>query len=156
TRDGRFLAAVSGRSAQVRCWDTRDGKLLWERAVTDAFNLDGLAFGPDGRDLVTAHAFDRHHPIAVANIREGWAIDNRLCRLTREPDPRGDYWQLALDTRGKAVGDPCAAAFSPKGDWLAVTAAGTHELLLFQAAAVPWNSAEPGDFLDPVLDGDDG
>jgi cytochrome c peroxidase len=152
TGDGRFLAAASGRSAQVRCWDTRTGKQLWERTVVDAFNLDGLTFSPDGKELVAAHMHDRHHAIAANNIEQGWALANRLCRMTVVPDPQIDYWQLALDTRGKAVGDACAAAFSAAGDWLAVAAAGTHELLLFKSAAVPWSNGEPGDFLDVDLD----
>src|SRR5207237_10933878 len=106
--------------------------------------------------LRTADLPDRLHPFAISTIDKGWPLDNRLSRLTLQPVRDTDYWQIALDTRGKAVGDPCAAAFSPKGDWLAVTAAGTHELLLFQAKAVPWNSGDPGDFLDPLLDREDG
>jgi cytochrome c peroxidase len=156
TRDGRFLAAVCGRSAQVRCWDTQTGQQLWERTIVDAFNLHGLAFSPNGQELVTAHMHDRHHPIALSNIEQGWALDNRLSRLTLKPDRETDYWQLALDTRGKAVGDPCAAAFSAKGDRLAIAAAGTHELLLFQTAGLPWSTGDAGDFLDAALDRDDG
>jgi DNA-binding beta-propeller fold protein YncE len=155
TRDGRYLAAVSGRSAQVRCWDTQTGQLLWERTILEAFNLNGLTFSPDDKELVTALIHDHHHPIALHNIREGWALNNRLGRLTLQPDQRTEYWQIALDIRGQAVGDPCAAAFSAKGDWLVVAAAGTHELLLFQNGAVPWNSGEPGDFLDSHLAIDD-
>jgi cytochrome c peroxidase len=156
TKDGRFLAAVSGRSAQVRCWDTQTGKQLWERTIVDAFNLHGLTFNPNDKELVTAHVHDRHHAITKQGIEAGWALDNRLSRLTVEPDATTEYWQVGLDTRGRAVGDPCAAAFSAKGDWLAVTAAGTHELLLFQNKAVPWSSGDPGDFLDVSLDLDNG
>jgi cytochrome c peroxidase len=140
----------------VRCWDTRSGKQLWERTIIDAFNLHGLTFSPDDKELVTTHLHDRHHAIAVHNIREGWALDNRLSRLTIEPDKTAEYWQIALDTRGRAVGDPCAAAFSSRGDWLVVAAAGTQELLLFKTASIPWNDGNPGDFLDSTLDLDDG
>ena len=51
--DGRWLAAASSRSAQVRCWDTADRQAAWERTIEDAFNLRGLAFTPDesGADL---------------------------------------------------------------------------------------------------------
>src|SRR5207253_5452259 len=156
TKDGRFLAAVSGRSAQVRCWDTQTGKQLWQRTITDAFNLHGLTFNPNDKELVTAHVHDRHHAITKQGIEAGWALDNRLTRLTVEPDAATEYWQIGLDTRGRAVGDPCAAAFSATGDWLAVTAAGTHELLLFQTKAIPWSSGDPGDFLDVSLDLDNG
>jgi DNA-binding beta-propeller fold protein YncE len=156
TRDGRFLAAVSSRSAQVRCWDTQTGKQLWERTVVDAFNLHGLVFSPDDKELVTAHVHDRRRPIAVHNIEQGWALDSRLSRLTLEPERHAEYRQIALDTRGQAVGDPCAVAFSARGDQLAVAAAGTHELLLFQAAALPWTGGDPGDFIDSGLEIDEG
>jgi DNA-binding beta-propeller fold protein YncE len=46
--DGRYLAAASTRSAQVRVWDTTTDKLYWERTIVDAFNLRGLTFTPDG------------------------------------------------------------------------------------------------------------
>jgi WD40 repeat protein len=156
SRDGRHLAAASARSAQVRCWDTTTGKMLWERSITDAFNIHGLAFGRDDKDLVVTHVHDRHHAINKHNIEEGWALDNRLSRLTIEPDKRTEYYQIGLDLRGKAVGDPCAVAFSSSGDWMVVAGAGSHELLLIQNAAVPWCSGDPGDLLDSSLALDNG
>jgi cytochrome c peroxidase len=156
TRDGRFLIAASTRPAQVRCWDTRSGRPVWERTILDAFNLHGLALSPNDQEMVTTHVHDRHHPIAKNNIEQGWALDNRLTRLTVAPTNGTDYWQIALDTRGRGVADPAAAAFSVNGEWLAVAAAGTHELLLFQAKAVPWCSGDPGDFLEPGLNLDNG
>src|SRR5205085_209590 len=75
----------------------------------------------------------------------------RLTRLTLVPDRHADYWQLALDTRGVAVGDPCAVAFNAKGDRLVIAAAGTHELLVLQTAAAPWSTGDPGDLLDSTL-----
>ena len=132
SHDGRFLAAASGRSCQVRCWNVQSGALIWERTINDAFNLHGLAFSPDDKELIATHIHDRHRSIGQTNIAEGWALDNRLTRLTLKPNPRTDYWQIALDVRGKAVGDPCAAAFSADNQWLTVAAGGTHELLIFQ------------------------
>ncbi len=155
SRDGRRLAAVSTRSAQVRCWDTASGKELWERKLHDAFSSLGLTFGPGDKELIVPHAHDRHHAIARHNIEQGWAIDNRLSRLPVEA-AGGDREQLALDLRALAAGDPSAVAYDAKGAWFAVAAAGTGELLLFQAATVPWNAGDPGDFLDPLLDRDDG
>src|SRR5436305_84348 len=82
TADGRYLAAASARSVQVRCWDTKTGKQLWERTLAQAFNLHGLTFRPDGKELVTAHMYDRQHPLNKSNIEQGWAINARLGRLT--------------------------------------------------------------------------
>jgi cytochrome c peroxidase len=151
SRDGRFLAAAGARSGTVRCWDTRSGKVLWDRSFGEAFNLHGLAFRPDGKELLTTHMHDRRHPISRANIENSWALDSRLGRLKVEPDPATDSWQVALDVRGRAVGDPCAVAVSASGEFLAVAAAGSQELLLLQPAAVPWEGGEPADFLDSRL-----
>jgi len=156
TRDGRTLAAASGRSAQVRLWDLESGKQIAEKTIIDAFNTFNVAFTADDRELVVAHAIRRDLPVAQHNIDQGWVIDNRLTRLSRAERPRFEYWQIALDTRGQAVGDSYGVAFSTKGGRLAVTAPGSHEILLFDAAGIPWNSGDPGDFLDFRLDRSDG
>lgn len=152
SRDGRVLAAACTRAAHVCCWDTVTGKEIWDQPIHDAFNLLGLTFSPDDKELVTTQIHHRYHAMARHNIEQGWAIDNRLAKLTIVPDARARYWQIALDLRGKAVGDPTAVAFSAAGDCLAVAAAGTHELLFFQPTAIPWNTGEPGDFLDVSLE----
>jgi cytochrome c peroxidase len=149
--DGRLFAAASGRSGDVRLWDTRSHKLLWERRIEDAFNLRGLAFTPDGAALVCAHVVRRDFPVSRANIEQGWVIDSRLTRLPVKADAVPPLEQVALDTRGKAVGDPHGVAFDPSGRTLAVTAGGTHELLLLAAGSMSWNGGDPGDFIDPDL-----
>jgi YVTN family beta-propeller protein len=147
--DGRWLAAASARSGQVRCWDTSTGKLAWERRIEDGFNLRGLAFSADGSWLVCSHAVRREFPVSRENIEEGWVIDSRLTRFAVRPEARPAQQQIALDTRGEAVGDPDGVAVSADGKRLVVAAAGTHELLLLDAAAVPWGSGDPGDVIDP-------
>jgi cytochrome c peroxidase len=156
SNDGRFLAAASGRSCEVRCWELSTGTLKWQRKIGEAFNLHGLSFSRDGSELVAAHIHDRQRSIGQTNIAEGWAIDNRLSRLTLEPNPQTEYWQIGLDMRGKAVGDPCAVAFSANQRWLTIAAGGTHELLIFQRSAIPWNGGDPGDTLDSSLSLEDG
>lgn len=154
--DGRFLAAASSRSAQVRIWDTQTRQLHWERKIEDGFNLRGLTFTPDGQGLICAHVVRREFPVSKENIEEGWVTDSRLTRSAFAPNAVPPFAQLALDTRGRAVGDPHGAAFSPDGKWLAVTGSGTQELLFFESTAVPWTSGDPGDFLDPRLSKADG
>ncbi len=155
TPDGRVLAALSGRSGDVRCWDTDTGQLLWERHIYDAFNLHGLAVSPDGKDLMVAYVHHRHSAIAKHHIDHGWALNSRLARLPIEPRPQVEYTQIALDVRGRAVGDPCAVAISKKGDWLAAAAAGTQELLCFDATAPQWSPGDAGDFLDAGVELDE-
>jgi YVTN family beta-propeller protein len=146
--DGRSLAAASTRSAQVRLWDTATRKPVWEESIGDAFNLRGLSFTPDGQGVVCSHAVRRTFPVSKGHIEEGWVIDSRLTRLAVKPG--GSYQQIALDKRGQAVGDPDGLAFP--GSTLAVSASGTHELLLLDAGDVPWSEGSPGDFIDLRLE----
>ncbi len=153
--DGAWLAAASSRSAQVRLWDTKSHKLAWERKIEDAFNLRGLTFSPDGQFVVCAHHIRRDFPVSLGTIDKGWVIDSRLTRFPIKADAEPPLEQVALDKWQQAVGDPEGVAFTPDGRRLTVTAAGTHELLVFAAAALPWTGGDPGDFLSHDLEQDD-
>ncbi len=151
--DGKWLAAASSRSGQVRCWNLATGQLHWERQIPDAFNLRGLAFTLDNQYVVCAHVVRRDLPVTRAHIEEGWIIDSRLSRLPVDAKINPPYLQIALDVRGEAMGDPHGLAFSPDGKLLAVTGSGSHELILLQAENLPWNT-DAGDFIDGrLLDG---
>lgn len=149
--DGRSLAAASSLSGQVRCWDTETSKLQWQRTIEDGFSLRGLAFSVDGAWLICSHLVRREFPVSRENIEAGWVIDSRLTRFAVKSEARPASQQIALDTRGAAVGDPDGIAVSEDRRWLALAAAGTHEILLLEAGAVPWTSGDPGDFIDPVF-----
>jgi cytochrome c peroxidase len=151
SKDGKWLAAASSRSAQVRCWNLKTGELHWERKIEDAFNLRDLVFSSDDQSLLCVHNIRREFPVAKDNIEEGWVIDSRVTKLAVKPDAAPSSWQIALDIRGKAVGDPNGLAWGDKGKILAIAAGGTHELLLLDAPALPWNAGDPGDFLDADL-----
>ena len=162
--DGRWLAAASSQSGQIRCWNVETGKLHWQREIGDAFNLRGLAFTLGGDAVICAHCVRRDFPVTKTNIEEGWVIDSRLTRLAAAPTPsasarmqtkRAAVSQIALDERGRAVGDPCGVAFASAGRTLALTASGTHELLLLDTQAIPWTTGDPGDFLDNHLEKND-
>jgi cytochrome c peroxidase len=153
---GRWLAASSSRSSQVYLWDRTTGELRWSRKIEDAFNLRSLAFDPDGRTVICVHVIKRSFPVSRENIDKGWVTDSRLTRLPVDPKAVPPLEQIALDKHGQAVGDPHGVAFDPTGRFLAVTAGGTHEMLVFKTSALPWTGGEPGDFLHPNLSQDDG
>jgi cytochrome c peroxidase len=140
----------------VRCWDTGTGKLHWQRIIEDGFNLRGIVFSPDARWVTSAHVVRREFPVSRDNIEAGWVIDSRLTRFAVQPDdetgkkPRPAQ-QIALDTRGAAVGDPDGLAVSADGQRMAIAVGGTHEVLLLDTAAAPWSGGDPGDFIDPAL-----
>lgn len=152
SRDGKTLAAAASRSAKVYAWDVESRRRLLDHKVEDAFNLHGIAFSPDGKHVAVSHEIRRAFPISRDNIDKGWAIDSRLSRIAIDPKAVPNAWQIALDTRGAAVGDPQALDWSPDGAVLAVAASGTHELLLFQADKISWSAGDPGDFIDPALE----
>jgi DNA-binding beta-propeller fold protein YncE len=154
--DGRFLAACSSRSSQVYLWDTTTGKLVWMRKIEDAFNLRSLAFTPDSRAVVCAHTIKRTFPVSRENIDKGWVTDSRLTRLPLDPKAIPPLEQIALDKHGQAVGDVHGVGFDPSGRYLAVTAGGTREMLVFESSALPWSGGDPGDFLHESLTKDDG
>jgi len=149
--DGSRLAAASSRSATVYCWDAKTGKSQWQREIEDGFNLRGLAFTPDGKALVCAHAIHRSFPVSRENIEKGWVIDSRLTLLPIDPNAKPSIEQIALDTFGKAVGDPHGLAYTADSRRLAVAAAGTHELLVLESDHIPWTGGEPGDLIDDTL-----
>ncbi|HEY1860070.1 MAG TPA: beta-propeller fold lactonase family protein [Gemmataceae bacterium] len=150
--DGRKLAVASTRSAQVRCWDTHNGKLLWERRIEDGFNLRGLSFTPDDEGLICAHALRRSFPVTKENIEEGWVIDNRLTWFAVAADAKPAMKQIAVDQRGKAVADLYGLAVDRKAGQLILTGSGTRELVLLDADHIPWTTGDPGDFLSPKFD----
>ncbi len=155
--NGQFLAAASDRSAEVRLWDTGTRALLGERTIDEGFNLRGLTFGPDGESLVFAHLINKAKNVSLRNIEEGWLMGGRLTRVPIKAKRLLEPERVALDTRGAAVGDPHAIAFGDRGRYVALTASGTQELLLFQSAALPWNSGgDPGDLIDSSLALNDG
>jgi DNA-binding beta-propeller fold protein YncE len=154
--DSRFLAASSSRSSQVYLWDATTGKLVWTRKIEDAFNLRSLAFTPDGRAVICAHAIKRSFPVSRENIDKGWVMDSRLTRLPLAPKAIPPLEQIALDKHGQAVGDVHGVAFDPSGRCLAVTAGGTQEMLVFEPSALPWTGGDPGDFLHESLTKNDG
>ena len=149
--DGANLFVGCSRSATVRSFDTASGKENWSRPLEAAFNMTGLALDPKTGELITCQVFHRHHAMAKSNIEQGWALDNRLGRIFLK-EPTADPWQISMDVRGSAVGDPTSVAVEGSGNWLAVAGGGTQEVLVFQRREVQWSHGDPGDFLDSTLE----
>src|SRR5205823_317569 len=83
------------------------------------------------------------------NIDAGWIIASRLNRIPLfEQGPRE---AIALDPRGKAIGDVEAVSISRDGTALALAAGGTHELLLLRQPLPFVAFGGPGDHIDAEL-----
>ena len=150
--NNRWLVVACSDGGEAYVYDAATFQLISRRALLDKTgNLGVPAVLPDSSTCIIPHIVNRTFPIGAENIEKGWVIDNRLAKL---PLPAGPYWdqtQLALDTRGDAVGDANAVAVSRDAKWLVVTCGGTHELLIFRQPEIPWPPADPGDFIPDEL-----
>jgi YVTN family beta-propeller protein len=147
--DGARLAVGANGDGGISVVGTADRKLLFQE------NFGGINFGQmevsrDGKYVYFPWMVYGHNPITPNNIRIGWVLASRLARVRLDGHHRREA--IALDPRGQAVSDPHGLALSPDEKWLVSAASGTHELLVFRTAGLPWQDyGGPGDHIDPNL-----
>jgi YVTN family beta-propeller protein len=147
--DERWLVVGNSRSRDALVVSTATLQSV-RRVKLAGVNLRQVAVSPDGSWAYVAHLFQRGFPTTRDNIERGWVLASRLSRIPLASD-EAPKEALALDTRGRAVGDPYGVALSPDGNWLAVSASGTHELLLFRLPLPFVAYGGPGDLIEPEL-----
>ncbi|QDV30624.1 Di-heme cytochrome c peroxidase [Planctopirus ephydatiae] len=153
--DRKWLAVAAQVPARVTVFDLATLKVAGEHKVyTDGFNLGPMAFEPETGSLLVSCAINRGFPVNFSNIERGWVIDNRLVRMPIPQGELGEQEQLGLDEFQKGVGDAYATRVSPNGEWIAITASGSHEIILVKRKELPWMPGDPGDFVRPELIGD--
>jgi YVTN family beta-propeller protein len=138
TPDGKRLLVGNNRSKDMSLIDL--GAWTVERTLPmQGENLRQIAFGPDGRAYV-ANMQNRHFATTAGNIDLGWVLGQRVTRVTL--DGSEPFATLTLDVRGEAAGDAYGLAIRPDGKVLAVSAGGTHEVLVFRldGKRLPWRS----------------
>jgi YVTN family beta-propeller protein len=146
--DGKRLAVSNSRSRDVSVVDVPTLKLLYSVPLR-GHNLRHVAMSADGAWAYVPHIADRGLGTTRQNIDNGWVVASRLSRVPlREEGPRE---AIALDPRGKAVGDVDGVALSPDGATVALTAGGTHELLLLRQPLPFLAYGGPADHIDPDL-----
>lgn len=151
TPDGTRIAV--GCSGDGGVWVIDTAKR--EKAFSAKFvglNIGHLAASSDGQYAYFPWMVYADRPITVGNIKEGWVLGNRLARVRLDAFARREA--IALDPRGKAVADPHGMALSPDGKWAALTASGTHELVLLRITALDLRTDGPGDHIKPELAAD--
>jgi YVTN family beta-propeller protein len=137
------------RSGSVSVLDARTGAALHTVRLRGSRNLRHVAVAPDGKWAYVPHISERGFPATRDNIDNGWVVANRLGRVPLTED--GPREAMALDARGEAVGDVDGLALSPDGKTVAVTAAGTHELLVLRLPLPFFAFGGPGDHVEPEL-----
>lgn len=150
TPDGKTLVVTNGRSQNVSLVDV--AKLERTRDIDiSGDNLRQVAISPDGKYAILANLKDRRFATTKNNIDIGWVIGQRVTRVPLNGD---DYYEtISLDPQGLAVGDVHGVAVSPDGRNLAISAGGTHEILLFRQdlSPLPWRRNGSRDLLAPEL-----
>lgn len=146
--DGGRLAVSNALSMTLSVHEAATLKRLYTVAMR-GHNLRRLAASPDGEWAYVPNIAERGSPTTKDNIDRGWIVGNRFSRVPlREEGPRE---AITLDARGKAVGDLDGVAVSPDGNRLAVTAGGTHELILLGLPLPFVAFGGPGDHIEPAL-----
>jgi YVTN family beta-propeller protein len=148
TPDGARLVVGNSRSRDVSVIDIAARKLAYTVRLRGT-NVRHIAISPDGQWAYLPHTSERGRPTTKQFIALGWVIGSRLSRCPlKEEGPRE---ALALDKQGDAVGDVDGAAISPDGATVALTAGGTHELLLLRLPLPFIAYGGPGDTVEKEL-----
>ena len=148
TNDGQTLAVGNALSRTVTVLDantlrpTHTVRLLGR-------NVRHLAVSPNGTWAYVPFIAERGRSTTKQHIDRGWVVGNRICRVPLgKPGPRE---AMAMDTRGQAVADLDGIDVSPDGQRIAVTASGTHELILLRTPLPFVAYGGPDDHVDPDL-----
>jgi cytochrome c peroxidase len=152
TPDGRSLAVASTRARTVAVLDAATGT---ERHAVKTLgrNLRHVAVSPDGEWAYLPGIAERGAGVSIQNIDRGWIVGNRLLRVPLKED--GPREAITLDMPRDGVADVDGCALSPDGKTLALTAAGTHELIFLPTEGLPFVAyGGPGDFRDDALQDD--
>lgn len=112
-------------------------------------NIGHLHVSADGQFVHFPWIVYRRNSITAGNIRLGWVLASRLSRAYLDRDARREA--LSLDPPGKAVADPHGIALTRDEQQIVVTASGSHELLVFHAAGLPYLDHGSTDHIDAAL-----
>ncbi|MGD9720939.1 MAG: beta-propeller fold lactonase family protein [Pirellulales bacterium] len=152
TPDGQRLAVGASGDGAICVVDTATRTRLYDTKF-QGLNIGHLQVSSDGRYAYFPWMVYADRPITPGNIREGWVLGNRLARVRL--DDQAPREALALDPRGRAVGDPHGLALAPDEQHVALAAAGTHELVVFRLDDLPLLPDGPGDHLPPGIAADE-
>lgn len=148
TPDGKRLAVGNARSQDMSVIDVAARRVAYTVKLR-GHNVRHVAVSPDGQWAYMPHIAERGRATTKENIDQGWIVGNRLSRVPLSED--GPRESIALDPRGEAFGDVDGVAMAPDGNTIAVTAGGTHELLLLRLPLQFFAYGGPPDAASPDL-----
>jgi DNA-binding beta-propeller fold protein YncE len=149
TKDGSRLAVGANGDGGVSVIDPVARKLLFQETFS-GLNLGQMQISADGKSAYFPWMVYRNNPITANNIRLGWVLASRIARVKLDAQTRREA--ISLDPQGKAIADPHGIALSPAEQWMVCAASGTHELLVYKLAGLPFQDyGGPGDHIDAAL-----
>lgn len=148
--DGTRLAVGSSGDGKVYVIDTAKGEVLYDEPLSGAINLGHMQTSRDGTYAYVPWMIYRTNPINVRNIQLGWVLASRIARVRLDGSAYREA--ISLDVPRLAIADPHGLAIAPNEHRMAVTASGSHELLVYRLQDLPFEGAGgPGDLIDRRL-----
>ena len=148
--DGSRLAVGTSGDGKVVVVDTDKGEVLYDEGLSGAINMGHMQASRDGKYAYVPWMIYRTNPINVRNIQLGWVLASRIARVRLDGSAYREA--ISLDVPRLAIADPHGLAITPNEHRLAVTASGTHELLVYRLQDLPFEGAGgPGDLIDRRL-----
>ena len=147
---GERLAVGLGGESKIAIVDVASGETLYTEPLANGTNLGQMRSSEDGKYAYFTWMVYRTNPINVGNIRRGWVLASRIGRVRFDGPAYREA--ISLDVPGKAVSDPHDLSISPDQSTLIATGSGTHELLIYRLADLPFVAqGGPGDLIDRSL-----
>lgn len=146
--DGSRLAVGISGSGGIAVVDAAKREVLF-RETFGGMNFGQMQVSEDGLHVYAPWMTYRNNPISAGNIQQGWVLGSRIGRVRMDEQQRREG--LTLDPRGQAIADPHGLALVPGGERIVVSAAGTHELLVFRREGLPFMQFGDPDHIDKAL-----
>jgi len=146
--DGKRLAVGNNGDGGVAVIDVAQRKKLYAEEFA-GLNFGQMHMSADSKFVYFPWVVYRHNPITSGNIKLGWVVASRIARVKLDGQVRREAF--SLDPPGLAVSDPHGLALSPDEQWIVCSASGTHELLVYRTAGLPFQDYGGTDHIDPGL-----
>lgn len=148
--DGKRLAVGCSGESRIVVVDVPTWEVAYAEKLSGGINIGHMQCSADGKYVYFPWMIYRSNPINRDNIRRGWVLGSRIGRVRLD---ESEYREaITLDVPGTAVADPIGITMSGDEKRLVVAASGTHELLVYRRADLPWEGiGGPGDLIDPKL-----
>jgi DNA-binding beta-propeller fold protein YncE/mono/diheme cytochrome c family protein len=146
--DGSRLAVATSGDRGVTIVDTTTRKAAYQEQFV-GLNIGHMQSSKDGRYVWFPWMVYRNNSITPNNIRLGWVLASRIARVRLDGPARREA--MSLDPQGKAIADVHGLALTSDESRLIVSAAGTHELLVYRTAGLPLKDYGGTDHIEPEL-----